>query len=95
MWNETQCKNVIIISYPVHFYDRQLESLTKLLLFTAMMFFSKGGTLLSHSLPEVNMADRFGQIMIENLQRRQCNLAGVEVCRSLESQVIGCAALPV
>lgn len=35
------------------------------------------------------MADRFGQIMIENLQRRQCNLAGVEVCRSLESQVIG------
>lgn len=35
---------------------------------------------------QVNMADRFGQIMIENLQRRQCNLAGVEVCRSLESQ---------
>lgn len=33
------------------------------------------------------MADRFGQIMIENLQRRQCNLAGVEVCWSLESQV--------
>ncbi|XP_066833738.1 leucine carboxyl methyltransferase 1 isoform X1 [Anser cygnoides] len=46
----------------------------------------KGGTLLSHSLPEVNMTDRFGQIMIENLQRRQCNLAGVEVCRSLEAQ---------
>ncbi|XP_075371544.1 leucine carboxyl methyltransferase 1 isoform X3 [Mycteria americana] len=45
-----------------------------------------GGTLLSHSLPEVNMTDRFGQIMIENLQRRQCNLAGVEVCRSLDSQ---------
>ncbi|NWU69903.1 LCMT1 methyltransferase, partial [Pterocles burchelli] len=35
---------------------------------------------------QVNMADRFGQIMIENLQRRQCNLAGVEVCRSLDSQ---------
>ncbi|XP_019397383.1 PREDICTED: leucine carboxyl methyltransferase 1 [Crocodylus porosus] len=35
---------------------------------------------------QVNMADRFGQIMIENLQRRQCNLAGVEVCWSLESQ---------
>ncbi|XP_065540992.1 leucine carboxyl methyltransferase 1 isoform X1 [Lathamus discolor] len=35
---------------------------------------------------QVNMTDRFGQIMIENLQRRQCNLAGVEVCKSLESQ---------
>uniref|UniRef100_A0A8D0H427 Leucine carboxyl methyltransferase 1 n=1 Tax=Sphenodon punctatus TaxID=8508 RepID=A0A8D0H427_SPHPU len=35
---------------------------------------------------QVNMADRFGQIMIENLQRRQCNLAGVEACRSLDSQ---------
>lgn len=33
------------------------------------------------------MADRFGQIMIENLQRRQCNLAGVDVCQSLDSQV--------
>ncbi|XP_075686632.1 leucine carboxyl methyltransferase 1 isoform X2 [Rhinoderma darwinii] len=35
---------------------------------------------------QVNMADRFGQIMVENLQRRQCNLAGVEACRSLQSQ---------
>ncbi|XP_036811906.1 leucine carboxyl methyltransferase 1 isoform X4 [Oncorhynchus mykiss] len=35
---------------------------------------------------QVNMLDRFGQVMIENLQRRQCNLAGVEVCQSLETQ---------
>lgn len=77
------------------FYDRQLESLTKLLLFIAITFFSEGGTLLSHSLPEVNMTDRFGQIMIENLQRRQCNLAGVEVCRSLEAQVMEHRALGV
>ncbi|XP_056153411.1 LOW QUALITY PROTEIN: leucine carboxyl methyltransferase 1 [Lampris incognitus] len=35
---------------------------------------------------QVNMADRFGQVMIENLQRRLCNLAGVEVCQSLDSQ---------
>ncbi|XP_061765010.1 leucine carboxyl methyltransferase 1 [Nerophis ophidion] len=35
---------------------------------------------------QVNMNDRFGQVMIENLQRRQCTLAGVEVCRSLDSQ---------
>lgn len=41
------------------------------------------------------MTDRFGQIMIENLQRRQCNLAGVEVCRSLEAQVIEHRALGV
>ncbi|PNJ33149.1 LCMT1 isoform 11, partial [Pongo abelii] len=36
---------------------------------------------------QVNMGDRFGQIMIENLRRRQCDLAGVETCKSLESQV--------
>ncbi|KAF3853338.1 hypothetical protein F7725_014026, partial [Dissostichus mawsoni] len=34
----------------------------------------------------VNMSDRFGQVMIENLQRRQCNLAGVEACQSLDTQ---------
>lgn len=33
------------------------------------------------------MADRFGQVMVENLQRRQCTLAGVEMCQSLDSQV--------
>lgn len=36
---------------------------------------------------QVNMNDRFGQIMIENLRRRHCDLAGVETCKSLESQV--------
>ena len=36
---------------------------------------------------QVNMSDRFGQVMIENLQRRQCTLAGVEACQSLDSQV--------
>ncbi|EDL17308.1 leucine carboxyl methyltransferase 1, isoform CRA_a [Mus musculus] len=36
---------------------------------------------------QVNMDDRFGQIMIENLRRRSCDLAGVETCKSLESQV--------
>uniref|UniRef100_A0A672H5H9 Leucine carboxyl methyltransferase 1 n=1 Tax=Salarias fasciatus TaxID=181472 RepID=A0A672H5H9_SALFA len=35
---------------------------------------------------QVNMSDRFGQVMIENLQRRHCTLAGVEACQSLESQ---------
>ncbi|XP_023571517.1 leucine carboxyl methyltransferase 1 isoform X2 [Octodon degus] len=35
---------------------------------------------------QVNMDDRFGQIMVENLWRRQCHLAGVETCKSLESQ---------
>lgn len=37
----------------------------------------------------MNMEDRFGQIMVENLRRRQCDLAGVEPCKSLESQVSG------
>lgn len=36
---------------------------------------------------QLNMSDRFGQVMIENLQRRQCILAGAEACQSLESQV--------
>lgn len=36
---------------------------------------------------QVNMSDRFGQVMIENLQRRQCSLAGAELCQSLETQV--------
>lgn len=35
---------------------------------------------------QVNMTDRFGQIMIENLQSRKCNLIGVEHCKSLETQ---------
>ncbi|XP_069503467.1 leucine carboxyl methyltransferase 1 isoform X2 [Ambystoma mexicanum] len=35
---------------------------------------------------QVNMGDRFGQIMVENLQRRHCNLAGVQSCESLQSQ---------
>ncbi|XP_068161711.1 leucine carboxyl methyltransferase 1 [Antennarius striatus] len=38
------------------------------------------------SYEQVNMCDRFGQVMIENLQRRQCTLAGVETCQSLDSQ---------
>ncbi|XP_064639246.1 leucine carboxyl methyltransferase 1-like [Lineus longissimus] len=35
---------------------------------------------------QVNMADRFGQVMIQNLKSRQCLLPGVEVCSSLETQ---------
>lgn len=35
---------------------------------------------------QVNMDDRFGQVMISNLLQRQCVLAGVSVCKSLESQ---------
>lgn len=45
--------------------------------------------------PQVNMDDRFGQIMIENLRRRQCDLAGVEPCKSLESQVRAEAGRPL
>ncbi|KAG8431465.1 hypothetical protein GDO86_018634, partial [Hymenochirus boettgeri] len=38
------------------------------------------------SYEQVNMTDRFGKIMVENLLRRQCNLAGVDACQSLQSQ---------
>ncbi|XP_061463298.1 leucine carboxyl methyltransferase 1-like [Rhineura floridana] len=35
---------------------------------------------------QVNMSDHFGQIMIDNLQSRQCNLVGVDDCRTLDTQ---------
>jgi len=35
---------------------------------------------------QVNMDDRFGQIMLTNLRARGCALAGVEACRDLASQ---------
>ncbi|XP_036983319.2 leucine carboxyl methyltransferase 1 isoform X2 [Artibeus jamaicensis] len=44
------------------------------------------GTAMFINYEQVNMDDRFGQIMIEHLRRRQCDLAGVETCKSLESQ---------
>ncbi|KAF3704628.1 Leucine carboxyl methyltransferase 1 [Channa argus] len=38
------------------------------------------------SYEQVNMSDRFSQVMVENLQRRHCTLAGLEACQSLDSQ---------
>lgn len=38
-------------------------------------------------LLQVNMNDRFGDVMLNNLRSRGCSLAGVEACTSLESQV--------
>ncbi|XP_039258924.1 leucine carboxyl methyltransferase 1-like [Styela clava] len=35
---------------------------------------------------QVNMNDRFGHVMIENLKSRDCDIPGVDVCESLESQ---------
>jgi len=35
---------------------------------------------------QVNMTDRFGQVMLDNLQHRGCGLAGVDHCASLETQ---------
>jgi len=32
------------------------------------------------------MGDRFGQVMVSNLQTRGCSLAGVEHCLSLDTQ---------
>lgn len=36
---------------------------------------------------QVNMTDRFGQIMLENLRARGCPLSGVDSCKSLDSQI--------
>lgn len=35
---------------------------------------------------KVNMNDRFGEVMLNNLRSRGCSLAGVESCLSLETQ---------
>ena len=35
---------------------------------------------------QVNMNDRFGKVMIANLEARGCGLAGVQHCQSLDSQ---------
>ncbi|KXJ72278.1 hypothetical protein RP20_CCG018442 [Aedes albopictus] len=36
---------------------------------------------------QVNMNDRFGEVMLNNLRQRGCSLAGVEACVSLETQI--------
>ncbi|XP_014292876.1 leucine carboxyl methyltransferase 1 [Halyomorpha halys] len=36
---------------------------------------------------QVNMDDRFGEIMLENLRARGCPLSGVDSCKSLDSQI--------
>ena len=38
------------------------------------------------SLFQVNMGDRFGQVMIDNLKMRDCYLLGVAACASLATQ---------
>jgi len=35
---------------------------------------------------QVNMNDRFGKVMIANLETRGCGLKGVQHCQSLDSQ---------
>uniref|UniRef100_A0A1A9WVZ5 [phosphatase 2A protein]-leucine-carboxy methyltransferase n=1 Tax=Glossina brevipalpis TaxID=37001 RepID=A0A1A9WVZ5_9MUSC len=36
---------------------------------------------------QVNMNDRFGEVMLNNLRSRGCSLASVEACVSLETQI--------
>lgn len=36
---------------------------------------------------QVNLNDRFGDVMLNNLRSRGCGLAGVEACISLDSQI--------
>ncbi|XP_071965626.1 leucine carboxyl methyltransferase 1-like [Antedon mediterranea] len=35
---------------------------------------------------QVNMLDRFGQVMVNNLRSRKCDLCGIEPCSSLKTQ---------
>lgn len=36
---------------------------------------------------QVNMNDRFGDVMLGNLRARGCNLSGVDSCLSLDTQI--------
>ncbi|XP_031617022.1 leucine carboxyl methyltransferase 1 [Contarinia nasturtii] len=36
---------------------------------------------------QVNMNDRFGEVMLSNLRSRGCDLAGVEACQTLDTQI--------
>lgn len=36
---------------------------------------------------QCNMQDRFGEVMLANLNARHCDLMGVDACKSLESQI--------
>lgn len=36
---------------------------------------------------QVNMNDRFGEVMLGNLRSRGCTLAGVDACVSLDTQI--------
>nr|CAG4650268.1 EOG090X08O3 [Sida crystallina] len=47
---------------------------------------SKFCTAFTINYEQVNMADRFGEVMLYNLKGRGCLLAGVEACASLKSQ---------
>lgn len=35
---------------------------------------------------QVNIGDRFGEVMLKNLRARGCPLAGADACQSLSSQ---------
>lgn len=35
---------------------------------------------------QVNLDDRFGEVMLANLKSRECTLAGVDACLSLGAQ---------
>ena len=32
------------------------------------------------------MADRFGQVMVDNLKTRNCTLYGIDACKNLDTQ---------
>lgn len=48
---------------------------------------AKFQTLVLVNYEQVNLKDRFGDVMLNNLRSRGCGLAGVESCISLESQM--------
>jgi len=42
------------------------------------------------TLLQVNMGDKFGDVMLRNLRARGCPLAGVGACQSLNTQTERC-----
>lgn len=44
---------------------------------------------------QVNMTDRFGDVMLSNLRSRGCTLEGVDACLTLDTQIDRCVSIKI
>ena len=75
------CSQDLYSNYHILVYMDPIKSESMLSYFTSQ--FDK---LLSISYEQVNLNDRFGQVMLNNLTSRGCGLAGYDACESVQTQ---------